>query len=745
MRFSLRARTRVLFAVMTVLALSGCGLLADRTVQEKALTYSTGKEGCLNEMGSQAERYLSGEISENEWTGTWSCVLDNLAVFRKYIQGSDAEGFTVSDVHALVKKFMVTSKEVPEDLIAIHFELKEKILGGSSKVFTYREFDQFVDLLKKIGPLTVEMLPHLNNRAHHATSEKMAAFGKATENFVGEMLKLVDLETRPTIEWATLETFARGLASVYLIEVPADLFSEVRWAKDLVLPGNPAGISGPEVKELLRSAFTVAIPLIKLAFTPSSLLGDNLAKARTYLNLVREIRPEISKIIARQAGVIDWDVVFRVINRYSPNLLQGIRGAPLDQTIVRKALPTVTKKFLGATNETGIDEGLITEALSLVEKWITIEEQLDKVFRSLGVMNSSASSAWIATATDVWAMNEGGLKAEILRRISDITKHQEILFQGSDAELTFNPNNQVSRLALEKVLINQWIVEKLLSAYSSDKDKRWATQKDLETFFAELGPLIAEFQVIDPTVKDYGLRRYTEASLFMFSSNGDEYLDKTELTYYFGFLSSIFTLSRRINAVIGPLCSNQGVASGDDHFGWSWMDVTCFRREYFSRFEEFWDHSPQVVKFFADLAPDKRDEVQNAMERAGRFFGASDTEPVGTFDTEGYAGVIHYVEAIFHRFDSNYSQKLDLGELEEAFPVFKLELSTFGNIPISQESMLEAIFMFTVRYGAPPEKTAAGYANFLTFWAMKPVWQMSADRLALYKVLASLAAPPPGF
>jgi hypothetical protein len=226
----------------------------------------------------------------------------------------------------------------------------------------------------------------------------------------------------------------------------------------------------------------------------------------------------------------------------------------------------------------------------------------------------------------------------------------------------------------------------------------------------------------------------------MYSSNGDSYLDIEEVTYYLAFLISSGFSSTRTYERIEKVCNSVG----SDPFGKKFFDIGCFRRNYFVDTPNYWDHFAEMDRFYTAQDSATRQEMQVAIEQASRKFGYSD-KPIGMYDIDGIAGLVHYMEAMFSRFDRDGNQELVLDELlkaptgeDSAIQVFKGTIAQLGGLD-PDSAMTEAAFTYTVRFGHPPDQSFPAVLDFLAWYAWKPFWSIHATRGSLYNVISVLS------
>jgi hypothetical protein len=259
----------------------------------------------------------------------------------------------------------------------------------------------------------------------------------------------------------------------------------------------------------------------------------------------------------------------------------------------------------------------------------------------------------------------------------------------------------------------------------------------METLVSDYGKVLVEYAKIHPRLafSEVAKKRFREANLFMPSSNGDEFLDEREGTYYLAFLMSAGSQSQRVYEKISREYCPLGPV---DEMGLPTMEAACFRRAYFMNFEEFWDSYPELKRSYRAMGPAQRESLQKSLEISARMDGYS-SKPISQYDIDGFTMVPHYVENLIGRFDTNGNQLVDTQEiLRLAYPVFQNSLRELSGQ--SREWILQAALTYLLRFGRQPR----GFwqtAHFFAWVAWRPFWRVRASRGVLYQVVSVLSSP----
>jgi hypothetical protein len=265
------------------------------------------------------------------------------------------------------------------------------------------------------------------------------------------------------------------------------------------------------------------------------------------------------------------------------------------------------------------------------------------------------------------------------------------------------------------------------------------TFPEFRVFISDIRALAIDLLFMDRDDPLIAEKRFREAALFTQASDGDAFFSVREgaqmLAFVFSGKESSADLHKTITASGCPL-------GGPDAFGYTLIETHCYRERYFSAFRQNWANMPKLVKFYADLSGSQRLAFQRSMETVARKKGYTDQVMMDSADTKGFVMVVHYVESIFARFDSDESGSLTWDEVETAFPVFKRSLEEVtceqGHCLTSDKDLM-GIFTYLLAYGEPPSSMGYVWWRYIKVWPEKKV---NADRARLMQLFAQLSSPP---
>jgi hypothetical protein len=437
----------------------------------------------------------------------------------------------------------------------------------------------------------------------------------------------------------------------------------------------------------------------------------------------------LNSMLDHHGGAVPLTSVDRVIVSLPGSWL----STPQKDAVSGFLRPLARKLLLSATDQ-AIDSRALGTLYSAMDDWNRGQTHLETLYSDYSLDPKGVSSREFLDAADQYISRLDPIGAQDVRRIKVLNQRYLPLFAGDDAEITFGTWKRYSLSHMSKIHAVRLAVEHLIRSYSKDPVR--ATLANLTELVTDITGLGVAFHVVDPTIPDLPKRRFTEANYFTFSSNGDSYLDLDEAVYYINYYLSLAHVADRTVAIAGPLCATDKIDAYNVH----WMDGKCFRKVYFDNHRVLWDHAPGMINYYEGLPAKDRAALEVSMEAGARRFGKNDL-PVGRYDSESLAAVIHFIETIFKRFDLNDDQELDKTETLNAYPVFKMALAEVGKIDPKNNNTLEAAFTYTVHHGRAPKTDFWGTADFIVWMAGRAFWDLHAGRANIYSIISLFAVP----
>jgi hypothetical protein len=731
-----RRRAGARGTLLAIAALNGaCGILGQRPEIADFIRQAQGEAGCLNPAGDLLTRYLDGSISPEEWSAPFECAESQLEQFERFVRPSTDAGYTSDDLHALVTGILVTDKPVSRELVAALFRLKASVIGGSPTYLSMRDVRRTRELLREARATSLALLPALAARARRPEGDELLAFTDAvrvaTARIVAALGPTGSAEGTVPIGRADLELIGREFGPLIGRELPDTLASMVLAGKRVLQGGEPESVE--------PGAW---LPMLRIAGELAGVYGAALALPAAPDDTSRV--PELLAELARRTERTLAPTFLPYADGGIPNvsLVALIESLPDDWLPLRKAtardlLRLLTDRVFPTGPAGRFSAATLRAAIGELERWSEGRRHLNALYEEgARLAPDGESRARVLSALADRAVAVTDAERADVDRLARLVRDYEPLYDAGDDRLTLRPAMPFTRTHLETIhwveLAADLILRRWVTRPAGATGPVLARPSDFEKLLAELRNVVLDLKVMDPDVPLLHERRFREADLFTQASNGDGFVDLSEMTYLVAFLTSIGAQADELRADIALRCANQ---TGEDVLGWAWMDVDCFRNEHFGNLERWWLRLPLMLDHYRGLRGSARSEFEKNLEAGARLRGVSQ-EAVGAYDTQTFIGVAHYVENLFHRFDANRDQTLDVPELLRAFPVFRRTIAEVGKIDYKQKAILEAIFTYLVKHGRPPATNVGGYLDLGTWILSRPLWRIHATRADVIRIVS---------
>ena len=631
--------------------------------------------------------------------------------------------------------FLIQQKNVTTKLISSSFKLKASLLGGTGNVITHKELDQFSALLEVLKNETTRLLPYVYDYVNKPTAESVIVFAQEVEKSGSVLDKELSISNAPAFTLDAAKEFLGELESLHGLSVPWEWVETIFAAKRLLIGGSNEEIKSNEWGRIFKTGFTVGgtvMAVVKL--NPEKLYAPN-QYMETILTLSEKIHNQIDTIIDYHGGRLDLSVIDEVIDAVPENQL------PISKSVIKQVLRPLVNKMMWSPSEEYLTYAAIDLVFYKIKEWVRGVTHIRSIYQNYELSESGvAAEKLVESAEDYLVLLDDEDRTRV-NRIIRLVRHYKPFFSGVDNQVTYA---YLLRHSLHNVEMLHWVemaAEHLLASYSSVSTRDKGTLDDLYNLIHDY-IVIAEDLNLVHDVANIHEKRFGEADLFTYASNGNNFLELEEAVYTIPILISTLVLSSRIQNTIELDCSTDGL----DDVGRKWMDITCFRERFKGEHRSFWDHLPLLVDYYGRLDATGKSSLHKSIEEGARRYGYSDL-PIGSYDVESMAGVLHYVESIFNRYDVDSNTFLDLDEVMGAYPTFKRIITDVGGLDPDDDLMIEAVFTYLVRFGQVPSEDFLGMAHFIAWFLWRPFWTIKADRSAIYKIISIVVAQadPPDF
>lgn len=738
-------------------SVTGCGVLGEKT--EKNTTFaSQDANGCMDGAQDKIERFLKGTIKNDEWNGLFDCLEERTHYGLRYVRsekkqkGSKFQSYTIPDITGLSENFFFKKEPVPDQLVPNGLLVKRVLFGGEENEFSSQDIELLLRFARAIQRSTIPLIPLNRNIQAQPTPEQYGEWlGMIFEqaDILAAELRAIQKEfvpegaVVPAKMWLGLGDALGQLAKADLVSY-TEYKPMIEQIKILLTNSENGDLKPDDMPELLSHMLCLGA----MAYVVSESESDSMSKNSLDANLV-VVRPFWKRWLGRLATTHLGQIVWAKFDR-----LMGTLPMRLLDSEMREALRVSLPKFLVRLFP---EQKLNLETLRLDLK--KVEEISDMFF------DFSYANKWIATLED-WAKTDGkplkiaadwkvafeeALKDDqlteedkkALKRGLEISqKYPNGHFGESGTQITFSPTTFFGETANHVQVFNvmDGVITFLYKTYLGP-DKKSAKLADLELLFEDFFEAMVASKKAHPAVppKILASKRFLEARIFPYSSNGSSDVDIVEATQYLALLTSG---GKSSSYSWKKISENDCPFVGRDTIEENGVEYDCFNKNFYSKVDDYWAGFPNMLSEFKLSKPEEQQAWIKSLEATARYSGYS-SELIGLYDVESLLAFPTFIESAFTRFDENQNGLLDRLEIRtkmtKQFQMVACEAAIASQDPPTDEKALQIainshlIFSYiaaNLKIPLKPEEVG--------FWKnneKKKKNEYSLDRKKLYKLM----------
>jgi hypothetical protein len=732
-------------AVFLILVSStGCGLLGAKVPPKSE---NNGDTGCLNESKNLIQRYTKGEISEAEWRSAFDCIDTSLQFFTEYVRGSSSESYNQADMYNFVSRFIITNRRVDRDLLTGLFELKTALLGGQNIEFRKTEIVLFKSLLPRIRDISAGLIPAMRMKAGSQTDYRN--YLEIADLFDRAGAQLADLIGTLPVGSLRKESIITLLEQVNInlgTERAEETASRIFLGKWIAFNSRPDQVDVQDWTQIIRSG----MKLTGLGFAVSRTVEKNNQNEsvwpsvfentsfREFLwDVATRIRPTLDEAVQRHGGFIPFPLLDRIVDEFKDQL-----GDTKPQ-VIKDALRPIFRKLLNSSSKMGLDQQSVALIFSQGDLWIKRMRFLDQAYESHHLDPLETSPEQLKIALERFESSlEKPADRKIVADLRVLLLKFKPQFYRDTKKVYYMPNVQYTQFQHHQVILFDQLVHLAHDAYGSIE--RAFTLDDLKAAYQEFIPLLFGIKMLDITVIDFPKKILTYIDVFTQFSDGDAVANYDEIISFAFMLVSTGTITKKLRTEITDRCQQD---LGEDILGWKLVSADCFRNEFFGKFDYWIESFPRVKAYWQTLTLEERERSMRWIEHGSRRRGYTQIE-YGSFDFKAVPSVLHYMESMFTRFDTEQLQQETLNKTEifNAYPVFKTllvrELKKKIPLNINSDYVLRGVFAYLIKHQNFLQKPTGDDIKKLA-WTVAtyrlPTTKVVADRLSVFNIVCNLS------
>ncbi|MBU6376815.1 MAG: hypothetical protein KGQ59_12510, partial [Bdellovibrionales bacterium] len=270
--------------ISTAVLFSGCGILGKNEATSRTLSYANTGMACLDGFSETLLQYKEGTLAESQWATSLECVNSNLKTFQEFVAPSDPRGYSLSEMHLFVSKFLLTTAPVSQEMVQGIFEFKAALLGGPIDRISPEELQRLLSNLDQIKIITSDVLTALRRVRKNPSDENWIEFSRTAKDAGQRLAALLPAEAYASVSLKSVQAFVNE-ARNFGIDLDPSLAQAAMAVKKLLVGGSDQQIEPDAWREFAR--------LIGRAIGPASILADKESNSSRTIFERRELFTEV--------------------------------------------------------------------------------------------------------------------------------------------------------------------------------------------------------------------------------------------------------------------------------------------------------------------------------------------------------------------------------------------------------------------------------------------------------------------
>lgn len=791
----------ILALLFPILLLVGCNHFFGHDDQVKdPLTVRDQGLSCVRSVGSDINVFLDG--GDRDPVKIVDCLSGALTKFADNTRGGSPDGWTRGELSSFFETYFKeesaaqqfetrasrTGEAGDESMVAPFdgdwiaqarrravvtelFRWKAALFGGGTTTLSRDELNRIRGLLKDSRAPLGEWRGHGKLLALRAKFSGPAADIGTLERLTKSIRTLANIFAKELVvglpqgggahksasrgrEAMNLETLSSSLeqAGIKILESP-DRRSLVQAIKVIVVAGDQKTIAGDEWSELVSQAGELWISALRIQYgiiqNPSAFDRD-----LDFVQLVaKDTAKALGRMVARHEGQISNDSIRKLISQLEIN---GLLPSMIKSKSVNASLEVILGKLLGGNsklNQAELSSGLRQAHLNRLSDVIQDWAEGERVVRTLVAPTDYATIAQAKLVMSQIATKGKDQVDEAARlQMSELILRGRPLAHDAQGRLMIVPTESIlgyHRSDLTNLNITRVLMSAAMQAYSHEAVRAGVmpqiTEAEIQELFTDLKSIGRDLGIVDVRSLQSGIRTFMEANIFLSVSDGNQFISLHEMVEWFETVSSSGRVADLVHADLSkeapgsPRCGTGPV----DVFGKLRLKAQCFRENAVPILKSRFSHLTNFIVALERAEKAKQvPQFLRHLERATRALGESDL-PIESSDVRVISPVIHYVEALFARYDLNRSGQLETPEVWSVYPsirpfIQKLAVDGDGQPLRLSEGEERAVYSWLLEVGEPPNGSSlygkiAFKSHHWTMWTVKE----HASFEDIVKILAS--------
>lgn len=679
-------------AFLLSLALAGCSLGLNEKVSSPPVNVTLGS--CLNTSGTVINNFVQGTLSQIEHDDYYTCVNSAVTGFLDYTAGKDQDSFTPDELGNFLTKYFITGREIPPALLKEAMEVKRAMIGGPTDRIQREDLRRLLVILGDLKEFTGAIRTSM---PYNTDSFVLRSFdAKDFEGSLAILLKAA-IKFGSTIE-AGQQSYSFDHMQALIKELGTFLygpgiaddeshwtnrvlrFSEtIRPLKALLVSPPRNEITQSDWPKIYRLGPRFFVAFLRMTYywkSPDGFLhGEGLHSLE---RIYREFEDNFQFVLSQRAGgkINTAEISDLLITLYNEKLLPCRPDTALQ--FVKVAFgklfgdPMDLAKFeINKNSITHLHENITYAFEGLRGLEFLYRMKFGDGFQE-GTLSRSDILAVPVEKILEGTENQDALSVEAVQSLHRTASELSLTF--SDPSLTFGVSvpkrgrlENLSYWHMFKMHSMRTFSRLILQGYGNTATES-ASPAALKTFFDDTFPIIFELGYLDSNGRSDIDKRLLEASLFMYTSDGDGGLTLNEALELETLMLTTLERYGPFHEKIGLACGTTKKDSKEAYL----IDYNCYKNYFVQNMAANWYYIPGMADYTTSHTMAERKAI---FDRIAHFLKVAPGNDFNTGHTQSFILMPMYVELLFSHFDTNKDGFIDNAEADVGYPTFRPFLS----------------------------------------------------------------------
>jgi len=707
------------------------------------------------------QAFFNAKADDTQVAQTWECFAGAIQLFEKYVRSSDStSNFSAVEFRAFLEKYFMGTLQISDQLMYQVMRLKQVLIGGAIDEITRDDLKQIENLLSGIEREALALNRHMKVITNVSNASQMH-FNEVDVNFAESQLiasaknlgllfngskvpyNFSDFKSLMTEFSAFFDQLGTHWAGPQYV---IDHLDELAIFKVFFLRPEADSIAPHEWDELFSTAAQIYGASLRINYILAN--QDRLTTGYGLDQLVicvNKFFDALKNAIDRKPNKrIEFDQVKSLL---SVIFDLGIIDYPKikKNTTLNLVAPVFFKIYSPAKAGVrpvplGVDERIFEMMRDDFLSWAEMQKIYDQIISKLPVPQNSPS---LVQLRGLWESQSQTAKyetaADEIKRILQRDRPQQFRSNGSLIFESDILNLPLDQEAFTGINWRRIFISSLLRGYTEDADQYHfdgVTRDELHQFYTDIRQFGIDLKFLDPRVDMIWSSLFLYSHLFLLSSEKSDRVNFQQGMDIVSYSMSSAIMSRRAYSDLRSRCQN----FENDVFGLPMLDVDCYRMYFRKQFAVYFQELPHWVKAANSWSDLQWQTFQTSIENLARVHGNSSAH-LESADLDKTSMIFQYIDTLYVRNDNDGSDTLNVKESMNFYPLLHDALIDASGI--SNESLIESVFTYIMKFGVAPTKDLYGLYKLFLWKLQKSSWAYEDDRIQMVKVLTTLSDAEP--